>query len=384
MKKQHLPIERAENGRKAGRQVLLKLLIMIVCAATVFGLFGGCGGSGENNPTDAPAPAQTIRPTTAAVPTETPMPTRAPLVYSPDYHKTTPLMTKLVGEQAIKAARMVVDAFLKGETSVKFGFGSYEPTFAMNTVFAVNRMCPPFTAFALCNDYRDFDASTGVLKWKIINVEPNELDEKLQKFETTAIDFMSVLREGDNETERALLLYSRLTAYAQYDYEAYENPQNLTEDEYIYRTSAYSVMCDGMGICYSFAEAMTFLCAQADIDCIEVNCINDSIAHQWNLIKLDGEYYYCDATWDVGGTFNYFGMTTDERVKDSGGIKAEDMRSLSVSPEELLDGVVPSDTRFAVLREHVTSMPVTVEIDRVNDRAVFTVGNEKYSISCGN
>ena len=218
---------------------------------------------------------------------------------------STPLMTKLVGEQAIKAARMVIDAFLKGETSVKFGFDSYEPTFAMNTVFAVNEMCPPFTAFALCNDYRDFDASTGVLKWKIINVEPNELDEKLQKFETTAIDFMSVLREGDNETERALLLYSRLTAYAQYDYEAYENPQNLTEDEYIYRTSAYSVMCDGMGICYSFAEAMTFLCAQADIDCIEVNCINDSIAHQWNLIKLDGEYYYCDATWDVGGTFPF-------------------------------------------------------------------------------
>lgn len=142
-------------------------------------------------------------------------------------------------------------------------------------------------------------------------------------------------------------------------------------------------MCDGMGICYSFAEAMTFLCAQADIDCIDVNCINDSIAHQWNLIKLDGEYYYCDATWDVGGTFNYFGMTTDERVKDSGGIKAEDMRALSVSPEELLDGAAPSDTRFAVLREHVTSMPVTVEIDRVNDRAVFTVGNESYSISCG-
>ena len=41
MKKQHLPIECAENGRKAGRQVLLKLLIMIVCAAAVFGLFDG-------------------------------------------------------------------------------------------------------------------------------------------------------------------------------------------------------------------------------------------------------------------------------------------------------------------------------------------------------
>ena len=26
----------------------------------------------------------------------------------------------------------------------------------------------------------------GWQKWKIINVEPNELDEKLQKFETTA------------------------------------------------------------------------------------------------------------------------------------------------------------------------------------------------------
>lgn len=384
MKKQRLPIERAENGSKAGRRALSKLLIMLVCAATVFGLFCGCGGSGENNPTDAPTPAQTVRPTAAAVPTETPMPTRAPLVYSLDYHKTTTLVTKCVGEKVIKAARMVIDAFLKGETSVKFGFDSYEPAFALNTVFAVNSMCPPFTAFARCSDYRDFDASMGVLKWKTINVEPSKLNEKLQKFEKAAIDFMSVLREGDNETERALLLYSRLTAYAQYDYEAYENPQNLTEDEFSYRTSAYSVMCDGTGICYSFAEAMAFLCAQAGIDCIEVNCINDSIAHQWNLIKLDGEYYYCDATWDVGGTFNYFGMTTDERVKDSGGIKAEDMRSLAVSPEELLNGAVPSDTRFAVLREHVTSMPVTVEIDRVNDRAVFTVGDEKYSISCGN
>ena len=69
---------------------------------------------------------------------------------------------------------------------------------------------------------------------------------------------------------------------------------------------------------------------------------------------------------------------------DSVVIMAEDMLSLSVSPLELLDGGVPSDTRFAVLREHVTSMPVTVEIDRVNDRAVFTVGNESYSNSCGN
>lgn len=382
MKKRYLSAAFSESGGFK-RKSIFRLAALVICIAVLIGAFCGCGG--KNEPSETPAPAKTSVPTETPAPTdvpETPAPTPAPLAYTLDYHRATPLLERAVGEQAVEGARMVIDAFVAGETSVKFGFDSYDPAFALNTMFAVRSMCPPFTAFAECNDYRDFDAETGTLKWKIINVEPEKLGEKLQIFESTAKDFMSALCEDDNDIERALLLYSRLTAHAEYDYEVFDDAQNISEDEYNYRTSAYAVMCDGMGICYSFSEAMTFICAQAGVDCISVNCINESIAHEWNIIKLGGKYYYCDATWDVGGTFNYFGMTTEERVENSGGIKAEDMTTLSTHPEELLDGAIPADTRFAVLRAHTTSMPVTVEIDRATDEAIFTIVDESFRISC--
>ena len=43
-----------------------------------------------------------------------------------------------------------------------------------------------------------------------------------------------------------------------------------------------------------------------------------SIGHAWNLVKLDGEWYYTDATWDDQGEdifYTYFNITTKQLLK---------------------------------------------------------------------
>lgn len=40
--------------------------------------------------------------------------------------------------------------------------------------------------------------------------------------------------------------------------------------------------------------------------------------HMWNIIKYNGDFYYFDATWDLGadGDYRYFAKTADEFSSD--------------------------------------------------------------------
>ena len=72
-------------------------------------------------------------------------------------------------------------------------------------------------------------------------------------------------------------------------------------------------------------QTYTFLCEyalqQLGIECLRYtgNAIGDpDEGHMWPVVRIDGEYYQCDPTWDdQGGTasLRYFGMTDAERVE---------------------------------------------------------------------
>ncbi|MBP3855962.1 MAG: hypothetical protein IK990_10185 [Ruminiclostridium sp.] len=61
----------------------------------------------------------------------------------------------------------------------------------------------------------------------------------------------------------------------------------------------------GKGICYAYADAFTYLCQLAGYDCFRVpGYAYDGTkwgGHEWNLVKVDGKWYYVDVTWDDGG-----------------------------------------------------------------------------------
>ena len=57
--------------------------------------------------------------------------------------------------------------------------------------------------------------------------------------------------------------------------------------------NAYGALVGKSGVCEAYAEAFKLLCDRAGIPCVSIYS-ND---HEWNAVKLDGNWYYVDVTW---------------------------------------------------------------------------------------
>ncbi len=94
----------------------------------------------------------------------------------------------------------------------------------------------------------------------------------------------------------------------------------LTGGEYI--RDADGALLNGKALCEGYSKAFSYVCQLIGIeaDCI-VGTANGG-SHMWNIVKLDGEWYHMDVTFDdpVGAgsvcEYTYFGLTTAEILKD--------------------------------------------------------------------
>ncbi len=62
-----------------------------------------------------------------------------------------------------------------------------------------------------------------------------------------------------------------------------------------------SVFVHGKSVCQGYAKAIQYLLNAKKIQCCMVTGRTyDGTGHAWNLVNIDGEYYYLDATWGEG------------------------------------------------------------------------------------
>lgn len=108
-----------------------------------------------------------------------------------------------------------------------------------------------------------------------------------------------------------------------YFYDKIINETDYAENEY--DQDMTSVFVDHASVCAGYTRAFQYLCREAGIECAYVEGIaygfqeDDEEAHAWNLVKLDGEYYWTDVTWGdplsedekYDKTYSYF-CTGDE------------------------------------------------------------------------
>ena len=81
------------------------------------------------------------------------------------------------------------------------------------------------------------------------------------------------------------------------------------------------------GVCGGYAKAMQYLLNRLGIECTYICGDTKEGYHAWNLLKLEGDYYYLDSTWgDSSNTdpaknkseidYDYFCITTSELLRD--------------------------------------------------------------------
>ncbi len=61
---------------------------------------------------------------------------------------------------------------------------------------------------------------------------------------------------------------------------------------------AANLIFEGHGVCDGYAEAFKILCNGAGIECSVIYGESDGIGHAWNQVKINGQWYNMDVTWD--------------------------------------------------------------------------------------
>lgn len=101
----------------------------------------------------------------------------------------------------------------------------------------------------------------------------------------------SLRLDGLSEVEKAREIYGFLCTHIEYDY-SYTAPRPALIKSF----SAYNASRTGKAVCLGFALSSYRFFMEAGIDARLI--VSSAMEHAYDLIQVDGEYYFIDATWD--------------------------------------------------------------------------------------
>lgn len=125
-------------------------------------------------------------------------------------------------------------------------------------------------------------------------------------------EWLSGISTEASDFDKALYVFETLINKVDYDTESIENQNILSV--FLYQST----------VCQGYADAAWYLLDKLGIESAIITGTANNENHAWNLVSLDGAYYYMDVTWgnskyldsnnDATGRINYayLAMTTEE------------------------------------------------------------------------
>lgn len=121
-----------------------------------------------------------------------------------------------------------------------------------------------------------------------------------------------VTTEDMSEYQREKAVYGWITEHVRYDQDHYDALATVDPDSY----NPAGPLEKGKAVCVGFATAFQLLMDMTDVECITVvGASRENAAdHAWNMVRLNGQWYCVDTTWDEGSPeeeWDYFNVTSD-------------------------------------------------------------------------
>lgn len=201
-----------------------------------------------------------------------------------------------------------VDAYLNYKTSVACPSKDY----ADKLMIILTYEFPIFDADTEYDALAFYDTNTKTISWKYTTTK-SEHNKIINNFKENANNFLSGVKQNQNDSLKAQIIYHNIASTVKYDYDGLETGINL-EPYYVYTNKT--------GVCYSFSFTYSQLLTQVGIEnSIAVATPKDSIiGHSWNVIKIDNKYYFSDITYELtyenGSYYTYFGIDMTKRLNN--------------------------------------------------------------------
>ena len=145
------------------------------------------------------------------------------------------------------------------------------------------------------------------------NSEYGENKEHIEYFKSVHSEVSKIINNNihDNmsDYDKAKVLHDYLVNNMSYSYEIKNNGST--------NPHVYDALILDTGVCHDYSAAYELLCEKAGLECDEIQ----SETHAWNIVKIDGEWYNVDCTWDdpVGGSLRYeYFLISDDRIESIG------------------------------------------------------------------
>ena len=130
--------------------------------------------------------------------------------------------------------------------------------------------------------------------------DEREVDEKL-----AVVEQSFGFDEDTTDYEKILDVYDYIRTHVVYDY------AHVEDNTYYPKWTAHAALLDQTAVCQGYANLFYRMSLDSGVDARIVAGVGQGGDHSWNIVELDGKYYYLDATWDsqcyeAGGSVDWF------------------------------------------------------------------------------
>lgn len=132
-----------------------------------------------------------------------------------------------------------------------------------------------------------------------------------------------ILADGMTDMEKETAIYYWLVNHVDYDWRHQDIMAKTPRSSY----EPHGGLVDCTAVCLGYATSFQLLMDLAGVECITVvgAAFRSEEDHAWNMVRLNGEWYCVDVTWDANGReqlgpgepedWDYFNVTSDWMAK---------------------------------------------------------------------
>ena len=135
---------------------------------------------------------------------------------------------------------------------------------------------------------------------------------QMKAFNNAAEEFLADIDQNVSEYEIVRQIHDKLIEKVNYDDPVESNQVTLARGQDLAHTAYGALVADSSGnscyaVCDGYTLAMEYLLQQCGIEVAFIGGLagtseQDAGGHAWNIVKVDGEWYELDSTWDDAGS----------------------------------------------------------------------------------